>query len=360
LEQAVKEGFMKRKVIIAVAFILAVTFRAQAQKPNDSPSNIAAAEAGLNVEAFRRLSKPVERVNGTLLTERDLRREMYAIFPYAKQHNGFPKAMEAEIRKGALSMITFEELVYQEAQRRKMTIAPERLARAESDFRRQFGSPAQFQQFLHDELGGSRDELRTKIKRSLLIEDLLRTEVTNKSTVTLADVKAFYLKNPERFRVLEMYGLQTITIMPPRPVDPRQAPAPPTAEQLKQMKTRAEDALRQAQQTKTYEEFGMLAEKISEDDYRVMMGAHHPMPPSQLPAEVLQAASRLQPGQISGLIQAEGSYTILRLNSHTQAHKQTFTEVYKGVQAELQRNKSDHLRHELNARLSKNAKIEQL
>ncbi len=53
--------------------------------------------------------KPVAKVNGTVLTDRDLLREMYAIFPYAKQHNGFPKAQEAGIRQGALEMIIFEE-----------------------------------------------------------------------------------------------------------------------------------------------------------------------------------------------------------------------------------------------------------
>src|SRR5438270_13814855 len=60
--------------------------------------------------------RPVARVNGAVLTDRDLLREMYSIFPYARQHNGsFPKAMEADIRKGALKMIEFEEMVYQEA-----------------------------------------------------------------------------------------------------------------------------------------------------------------------------------------------------------------------------------------------------
>ena len=67
--------------------------------------------------------KPVVRVNGTVLTDRDLLREMYSIFPYAKQHNGFPKAQEASIRQGALEMIIFEELVYQEARRRNLTIS---------------------------------------------------------------------------------------------------------------------------------------------------------------------------------------------------------------------------------------------
>jgi hypothetical protein len=47
----------------------------------------------------------------------------------------FPQEMEPEIRSGALKMIVFEELVYQEALRRKMTVSAERLNRAETDFR---------------------------------------------------------------------------------------------------------------------------------------------------------------------------------------------------------------------------------
>ena len=44
----------------------------------------------------RPTGKPVARVNGAVLTDRDLLREMFTIFPYARQHNGgFPKAMEA-------------------------------------------------------------------------------------------------------------------------------------------------------------------------------------------------------------------------------------------------------------------------
>jgi peptidyl-prolyl cis-trans isomerase SurA len=311
------------------------------------------------LEAFS-LTKPVERVNGTILTQRDLQREMYAIFPYARQHNGFPKAMEAEIRRGALLMITFEELVYQEAKRRHMTIAPERLAQAERQFRKQFGSQGRYQEFLDAEANGSSQVMRSMIKRSLLIEDLLKAEVTNKSTITVDEARAFYLKNPERFKLPELYTLQTITIMPPRSADPRQTPVPPTPQQLKQMQVRAQDALRQAQETKSYEEFGMLAEKISEDDYRVMMGSHKALAPEQLPPEIVQAASKLQPGQISGLIQAEGAYTIIRLNAHSAPRTQKFEEVNKTLHDQMQRKKSDNLRHELDARLRKNAKIEQL
>ena len=68
--------------------------------------------------------KPVARVNGAVLTDRDLQREMFAIFPYARQHNGnVPQEMEPQIRQGAMQMIIFEELLYQEAQRRKITVS---------------------------------------------------------------------------------------------------------------------------------------------------------------------------------------------------------------------------------------------
>ena len=86
------------------------------------------------------------RVNGAVLTDRDLLREMYAIFPYARQHNGFPKAQEASIRQGALEMIIFEELVYQEAERRKLTISATKLNQAEAEFRKQFHSPDEYDQ----------------------------------------------------------------------------------------------------------------------------------------------------------------------------------------------------------------------
>jgi len=143
--------------------------------------------------------KTVARVNGAALTDRDLVREMFAIFPYAKQHNGFPEKLEPQIRKGALDMVVFEELVYQEAKRRKMSISALQMTRAERDFGKQFPSEEVYEQFIKDELNGSRQALREKIRRSLLIEALLNEEVVNKSRITPADARAFYDKNPAKF-----------------------------------------------------------------------------------------------------------------------------------------------------------------
>ena len=92
--------------------------------PHATNSAQPAQPAASSATAFQLTDKPVAKVNGAVLTDRDLLREMLAIFPYAGQHNGFPKAQEASIRQGALEMIIFEELVYQEAGRRRLTVSP--------------------------------------------------------------------------------------------------------------------------------------------------------------------------------------------------------------------------------------------
>jgi parvulin-like peptidyl-prolyl isomerase len=295
--------------------------------------------------------RPVARVNGSVLTDADLVREEYAIFPYARQHNGVPKDLEPGIRAGALKMIVFEELVYQETLRRKMTVPAAKLQKAESDFRKQFSTPEEFNALMQSEFHGSEPLLREKIRRSLLIESFLKTEVENKGTVSPAEVRAFYDKNPARYKQPETFTFQTISVLPPEKA---------TADQLKEARTRADNALRQAKATKTIDEFGLLAEKISDDDYRVMMGEHKPVPVDQLAPQVVTALHAMKVGDVSGLIQINQAFTIVRLGQHTLAGEQKFEEVKAQLEKELQQTKTNQLRADLDKKLRQNAKVEEL
>lgn len=294
--------------------------------------------------------KPVARVNGTVLVERDLEREMFAIFPYARQHNGFPKQLEPEIRRGALQMIIFEELVYQEAKRQNMTISPARLAQAEAEFRKQFGGDAAYQQFLMTEVNGSQATMREKIRRALLIEKFLKQQVTDPARVTPAQVRAEYEKNSAQYKHGEVLHIQSISIIPPNQ----------SSAVLKEAKERAEQAAGQAQNAKTYRDFGLLAEKFSDDDFHVNMGDHKPMEASQLPPPIVQLADKMKPGDVSGLIQLGNNYTIFRLEARVPAGITPFAEVKAKLQAEMQKQRTEQLRSALAERLRKNAKIETL
>jgi parvulin-like peptidyl-prolyl isomerase len=293
----------------------------------------------------------VARVNGTVLTDADLVREEYAIFPYARQHNGIPKDLEPQIRDGALKMIIFEELVYQEAERRKMTVPAVKMQHAEAEFRKQFATPDEFNALLQSDFHGSQQLLRDKIRRSLLIEAFLKIEVEDKSAVSPAEVRAYFDKNPARFEHPESFTFQTISVLPP---------ANATSEQLKEGRARAEKALSQAKSAKTTEEFGLLAEKLSDDDYRVMMGQHKPVPTDQLDPKVAKALLAMKAGDISDVIQVEQAYTIVRLQEHTLAGKTKFEDVKAQLEKELQQGKTNRIRAELDKKLRLNAKIEEL
>jgi len=344
---------MKHQLAVCALVLAALaTMTATAQQMAVSHTPSAATAQQPSVALAQPTGKPVARVNGTVLTDRDLTREMYSLFPYAAQHNGqVPPELAPQIRQGALKMIVFEELLYQEAVRRQMTIPPAKLQKAEADFRHQFSSPNEYKQFLNSEFRGSEKALHEKIRRSLLIDAMLKSEVDNKSTVSLAETRAYYDKNPARFQYPEAFAIQTITFLPAEK---------PTPDSLKEQRKRAEDGLKQAKATKTYEQFGMLAEKISEDDYRVMMGDHKAMERTKLAPQVVQALLALEPGEVTDLIQVEQAFTIIRLNQHILAGKRKFADVKDSLQKELQKKKLEEVRASLDKRLRKTAKVEEL
>ncbi len=341
------------KSLVVFALLLGMAVSASAQVSSHAPTGTAKPSNPIppTSSAFQISDKPVARVNAAVLTDRDLLREMLQIFPYAGQHNGFPKDQEASIRQGALQMIIFEELVYQEALRRKLTVGPQQIRNSEVEFKKQFHSADEYQQYLKVEMGGSEQAVKDKIKRSLLIEAVLKQEVENKSAVTLAEAKAYYDKNPGKYQLPESMTIQSISILPPKN---------PNADQKNEGLNRANEALKQARTTKSYQEFGLLAEKMSEDDFRVNMGDHKAVEKDKLPPQVVKALSTMKPGQITDVIQIEQAYTIIRLNAHTAARKQAFEDVKKELLSNLQKSKYEQLRVGLDKRLRAGAKVEVL
>src|ERR1019366_2859151 len=271
--------------------------------------------------------KPVARVNGVAVTDRDLLRDMYTIFPYARQHSGFPKSMEADIRKGALEMVVFEELVYQQAQRQKTTVPDDQVNRALFEFKKKFQSRAEYQNYLQTEASGSERVVKDRIRRSLVIDAYLKAEVKDKSVVSISEAREYYEKHPEKFAYKESFLFQSISIMPPETATP---------EVMQEARRRAEDA------------------------FRVNMGDHKAVEREQLPPDVVKAALAMKPGEVSDLIPLGKTFTFFRLNDHVPAGKRKFDEVKDKLRTDLQKEKEDRLRTAVDAKLHKNAKVEEL
>ena len=147
----------------------------------------------------------------------------------------------------------------------------------------------------------------------------------------------------------ETFTFQSISIVPPLKPSPQQA---------KDAQQKAQDVLKQAKTTKSYQDFGLLAEKVSEDDFRVNMGDHKAVGRDKLPPDVVKALLAIQPGQTTGLIQIESAYTIIRLNAHSAPKKKSLDEVKADLKVELQKNKYEKLRSGLDKQLRAKAKIQ--
>src|SRR5208337_1729119 len=268
-----------------------------------APASTAPAPTG-SVASMQVTGKPVARVNGAVLTDHDLLREMMTIFPYARTHNGFPKEMEPSIRNGALKMIEFEELAYQES-----------------------------------------------VRRSLLIEAFLQSELEVPSRVTLAEARQYYAKNPGPFTHQETIQFQTISVMPPENA---------SADVKEQARKQADELWQKAKATHNYEEFGLLAEKHSQDDFRVDMGNHKATARTALPAEALKILDPMKPGAVSGICQFGPYYTIFRLQARTPAGKAPFEQVRTQLQDDMHKERYNTLRATLDKKLRAQAKVEEL
>jgi peptidyl-prolyl cis-trans isomerase C len=330
------------KLVTSAIILLTLAVGAAAQQPLPAKQTTATAAPS---------GKIIARVNGVALTDRDLLRQMEIDFPYAKQHGGrVPPQLEKDIKRSALSTIEFEELLYQEAQRRKLTVPPAKLAAAERDFKKQFPTTSDFKNYLYAEHQGSIEILRAKIKRAILIDQLLQSEVTRKSTMTDAQLLDFYKKNPDKFRKPESASIQTISVLIPDNATPAQK---------QQLRQRADSLAKQAKATKNYEEFGVLAEKNSDDDWRVMMGDHKSVHRGRMPPAVEKAVFSMQAGQVSDVLEAENSYCIVRVNAREQTKLVSFQEIKPQMKKDLESMRNSQVKQQFEASLRKGAKVEE-
>ena len=104
--------------------------------------------------------------------------------------------------------------MYQDAVRRGVTGPPPGCRKPKPISAPSSQSPDQYRQFLNSEFQGSEKALHEKIRRSLVIDAALKSEVQNRSAVTLAEMRAYYDKNPARFTYPEAFAIQTISHPP--------------------------------------------------------------------------------------------------------------------------------------------------
>jgi len=331
---------MKKIVIITAAIFLAgLPLRLLAQMPLESAHQpaISAPVPGTSAgdvavsDGVGALANPplmqVARVNGVALTQAQLNEEMQRLFPYYAIHGGrVPPSAEPEIRQKAMRDLVLHELIYQEARRRHLQVPPLTWQKRLNNIQKGYPSRQAYEAAATKQYG-SVAAYERNLRRAMLVEQLWAAEVTQKSSVTEQAVRAYYQNHKAQYVRPEAVRLQTITISVPNTA---------TAEQKQEARKIAEQTLVKAQAAKNYEEFGTLAEQLSQDDWRVMMGDHGWVHRGTVTPDIEPALFSLKPGETSGVVAFAGGFIILRANDYQPKRQMRFTEMAASIRKRLE------------------------
>ncbi len=342
-------GTKKNFVIIVAAALVFLPLRLSAQMGMGMQSSHPSSHAAAPAPSAKPPQTPVARVNGVTLTQAQLDQELRRLFPYYSIHGGhLPAGAEDDLNKKAMHDLVLHELLYQEALSRKLTIPPAVWQQRLRTMRQRFPTRAAYDARATKEYG-SVAEFERLLRRSMLVEQLWDTDVTKKTAVGPQAAKDYYLAHKEHYVRPEAVWLQTITV---------KFPANATPEQKQEARKLAEQILVKVKAANSYEEFGVLAEKLSQDEWRVMMGDHNWVHRGAVTPDIEPALFSMKAGQISGIVESSNGYLILRANQCQPKRQMTYTEVGASVHQHMVAEKKEKLSQGLETRLRAKFKVE--
>jgi peptidyl-prolyl cis-trans isomerase C len=276
----------------------------------------------------------IARVNGTALTSRDLDTELDRLVPRSTFHGGIPKVKRDEYRDKALQNLIDHQLQYLDAVAKGMKPDKKQIKARMEKIRDRFGSKKEFKKAL-EQMGVTEDDLRAMVSRDILIQAVTAKTVDEPAQVNDAELRQYYDKNIAMFKQPEAVKLMLISM---------------------KAKKKARAALKKI---KSGEDFSAVAAEMSEDDYRVKGGDFGYIHRGRLKfPKIENEAFRLKAGETSGLLQADGTWFIIKTGERKPEQQLSFEQVKNKLKADLEAQRTAELTEKWMSDLRAKAKIE--
>lgn len=275
----------------------------------------------------------VAKVNGVAFTKKDLEAEVDRLIPQTTFHRNVPLEKRKFYYDKAIEALVNRELQYQDAVTKGMEIDKEKVNAQMEKIRKNFKSPEEYKSALVKE-GITEEKVRAQVGKEMLVQNMVAKKVTEASKINEKDLKDYYEKNASKFKQPESVKLRLIS----------------TKDEKK-----AQDIL---SRIKAGEDFGDLAYKMSEDNYRVKSGDIGYMHKGRMLPEIEEAAFKLKVGEMSDLIKAENNWYIIKLEDKKPEHQLSFEEVKDKLKKELETTRAQELKEAWITDLRAKAKIE--
>ena len=270
--------------------------------------------------------KVAAKVNGKVITYQDLNGEFRSRsrVPFESVQDD-PRAQEA--RKRLLQQMVAQELLFLEAERQKLAVAPAAVSGRLKDIRSRFPSDEAFKQALTSS-GLTEAKLEKRIKRGLMVEELVEKEILDKIVVSPEEVKAFYQEHKDDYAQEEEVHARHILIK----VAPGASP-----EDDGKAKDRAKAVLARA---KKGEDFAALAKETSEGPSGARGGDLGYFGRGKMVKPFEEAAFKLKVGEVSDPVRSSFGYHIILVEGRREAKRPSYEEVKDRVRDDLVREKA--------------------
>lgn len=282
----------------------------------------------------------VARVNGVELRGATLNDYMDAVLPNLGIHGKMQSDKINLYRREALDRLILHELIYQDALRRQIRIPVTQIDAEIARTRGRFRSQDAFEKALAKR-GLTLKGLRSITEHNLLVAEVVRRDITNRTRVADPQVRAYYQKNLGHYREPESVQVRHIFIPPGLGAD-----------------RQAQGVRQKALAKNTSEEFDRLAREYSKDDYRVMGGMLGWIHKGRLEPELEKAAFALRPAEVSLVIATSTGFHLLRVEGKRAERQVPLAEAREGIRTRLVEARTKELREQLRARVYKDAKVE--
>jgi peptidyl-prolyl cis-trans isomerase C len=253
---------------------------------------------------------------------------------------------KAGFRKMVLDNLIDRRLLLQKAAELKLTVADDVVGKRMDEVRGQFPNPEEFKKALAAR-SMQEPELRTMIKEQLSIEELLQKQVVSSLSVTDADVKAFYDRDPKMFNVPERVRVSHVLL---------KYEGPETTPEAAQFKTKLEGIRKQVVDKKIA--FADAAKQFSDCPSKTQGGDLGVFTRGQMVPEFDKVAFAGEIGAISPVFHTQFGYHFLTVTEKKPAGIVSFEEAAPQIKNRLMSEKQNEGIKTYVEGLRKAAKIE--
>lgn len=291
------------------------------------------------------LPEVVARVNGEACSRTELERAIRNVEQRAGRQ--VPPEQRDQVFRGVLNELLSFKLVQAEGRARGITVTEQEIDGRIAEIRKQVPTEEAFQQALKTRQMTVAD-LRNETRLEILVNKTMEAEVAPKVIVSQADLDAYYKANPDQFKQPEQLRASHILF----PVD-----SSATEAFKKTTRDQAEAVLKRA---KAGEDFATLAKQFSKDGSAAQGGDLNFFPRGQMVPAFDQAAFALKPGEISGLVETQFGFHIIKATEYKAERAVPLTEVSERLSGFLRQRKQQELVQQFVESLKTKYKVEVL